>query len=95
MATPRAYPGLSTGKVGAVGELRVATDLLIKGYDVGRAIRPACSCGLVALKNDKCVRIEVRTGFQYKTVIGDPKHNVRAEQVAVVLPGQIIYTRTA
>ena len=54
--------GLSSGSVGAVGEMRVAIDLLVKGYEVFRSISPNSSCDLIVCKNGDVYRIEVRTG---------------------------------
>ncbi len=53
--------GITTGTMGAIGELRVAAELLSKGYEVFRAVSPACSCDLAVLKNGQLLRIEVRT----------------------------------
>lgn len=54
--------GLSPGTVGALSELKVATDLLEKGYEVFRSLSPACSCDLAVLKDGKLLRVEVTTG---------------------------------
>lgn len=51
----------SRGDAGAYAELAVAMDLLIKKYHVFRAVSPHSSCDIVALKNDICYRVEVRT----------------------------------
>lgn len=53
--------GLSIGTTGAIGELRVSVDLLIKGYEVFRAVSHSCSCDLIAIKQSRALRIEVRT----------------------------------
>lgn len=60
----KSYPGLKTSKgtIGAISEMRVCVDLLLKGYDVFRAVSPSCSCDLIALKGDRKIRVEVRTG---------------------------------
>ena len=52
---------MSPGTVGAINELKVGEDLLVKGYDVFRALSPTCSCDLVALKNKRLLRVEVKT----------------------------------
>jgi hypothetical protein len=52
---------LSTGQVGAIAELIVAADLLKRGYEVFRAVAFTCSCDLVALKNGRVTRIEVKS----------------------------------
>lgn len=56
---------LASGTIGTLGELRVAIDLLLKGYDVFRAISPSCSCDLAVLRNSKLIRVEVTTGHYY------------------------------
>ena len=33
---------LATGTIGTIGELKVSIDLLIKGYEVFRALSPSC-----------------------------------------------------
>ena len=54
---------LPTGTVGAISEIVSAADLLKRGYEVFRAMSPACSCDLIALGPDRVpLRIEVRTG---------------------------------
>jgi len=53
---------VSRSTKGAISELLVAGDLLFKGYEVFRAVSPACSCDLIAQKNGRLTRIEVRTG---------------------------------
>lgn len=52
---------LSTGTRGAISEIIVCADLLIKEFEVFRAISPSCSCDMIALKNNKFFRVEVRT----------------------------------
>jgi hypothetical protein len=50
-----------TATVGAVNELRVSADLLLKGYNVFRALSPSCPCDLLILKNGSTLRVEVTT----------------------------------
>lgn len=53
---------LSTTKlVGTVGELAVAKDLMLKGFDVFSSIGDCSKADLVALKNDKILRVQVRS----------------------------------
>lgn len=47
--------------------MRVAADLMKQGYSVFRALSPACFCDLIAVKRDKVMQIEVRTGYLAKT----------------------------
>lgn len=46
--------------VGAICEVQVSADLMKRGYEVYRTMSHHASCDLVALRNDKLVRIEVR-----------------------------------
>ena len=56
--------GLSTGTVGAMSELLVSSDLLRKGYAVFRSVSPACFCDLIAIKEKKMLKMEVRTAYK-------------------------------
>jgi Holliday junction resolvase len=85
------WKGLSTSTIGAINELRVAGDLMTKGYEVFRALSPACSCDLVALKNGVLSRIEVRTAYRSRTGITRNATNFRGDILAFVLPKKIIY----
>lgn len=62
---PTIYPKtLNTGTIGALGELNVCTDLLMRSYAVFRAVSPTCYCDLIATKGGEILIIEVRTGWQ-------------------------------
>ena len=54
---------LPTATVGAISELRLATDLMSKGYSVFRALSASCFCDFIAIKDGKMLRIEARTGY--------------------------------
>lgn len=60
------FEKINSTKAGTLGELIVASDLLKRGYEVFRALHPDASCDLVAIKNGKVSRIEVRTGKRLK-----------------------------
>ncbi len=78
---------LSTGTKGAVSELRVAVDLLDRGWEVFRSLSPTCSCDLIARRDGVTVDIEVRSGTRNKSgTLSYSQRNVRAALVAVVLP---------
>jgi hypothetical protein len=88
---------IPTASVGAISELLVAADLLGRGYEVFRAVSPACSCDLAILSSGVLTRVEVRTGVIGKTgkvyVSFSKKHDVgRSDVLAVVVNGQITYT---
>lgn len=55
---------ISSGTVGAISEMAVAIFLMSRGYSVFRALSPACLCDLIAIKEDKITRVEVRTGYE-------------------------------
>jgi len=55
---------IPTGTVGAISEMSVAMFLMDKGYAVFRALSPACICDLVVIKDEKILRLEVRTGYE-------------------------------
>jgi hypothetical protein len=89
-------PVLSTGTTGAISELRVAVDLLLKGFEVFRAVSPACSCDLIAMREGKTpIRIEVRpANFQINGRLTFPrsrKDGGRQDHFAYVLPESIGY----
>ncbi len=81
---------IPTGSVGAVAELRVSAELLIKGYEVFRAVSSSCSCDLAVLKGGKLLRIEVRTGYlnttSNKRYTNKPKDSSRYDVLAVMYP---------
>lgn len=52
---------LSSGAVGALRELLVASDLMYRGYEVFRALSPASPCDLLILYDGQTKRVEVRT----------------------------------
>jgi len=86
---------LPTSTVGAVAELRVAADLLNRGYEVFRALSPSTSCDLAVLKDGILHRVEVRTGhikpngeLGYHVKLKD---NGRQDIYAVVRPNEIHY----
>jgi len=56
--------GLPTATVGAVGELKVALDLLTKGYHVFRSVSPSAPCDLLITKNGSMLRVEVKTAYR-------------------------------
>lgn len=76
---------LSSGSVGALAELMVCCDLMIKGYEVFRAVSPSCSSDLIACKGDKSLKIEVRTGtYKITGQVFYPANNIRSHIVAAV-----------
>jgi hypothetical protein len=89
---PSSTSHLASGTAGAVSELRVCADLLLKEYEVFRAMSPSCSCDLMALKEGLIQRIEVRSG--QKSITGKiftSRLRFRADVMAIVLTDEIIY----
>ena len=78
------YLHLSSGTVGAIGELMVSVDLMKKGYEVFRALSPSCSCDLAILKDKKLLRIEVRTGY-FAHPSEKQKQRHKADVLAVII----------
>lgn len=95
--TQAAKFGIPSGTVGALNELRVATDLMQKGYHVFRALSPACPCDLVVFgPAGQCLKVEVKTGHARRD--GEPyipkdgsmrRHDY--DYVALVLIDRIVY----
>jgi PD-(D/E)XK endonuclease len=92
--TASPYPGLNTGAIGAASECKVIADLILKGYEVFRAISSMSSCDLAILRNGKLLRVEVRTGRPSKNrkmpFWAKPKRHL-SDVFALVLPDHIIY----
>ena len=61
------FGGLSTAVRGTLSELAVTCDLLEKGWQVFRAVAPACFADIAAYKNDASHFLEVRTGHRMRT----------------------------
>lgn len=86
---------LNSGKVGAVGELIAAADLLNRGFDVYRAVSQSSGCDLIAVRGTQCLRIEVRVGQILRN--GKVEYRKRDSEAhkldhyAVVLPGGVSY----
>jgi hypothetical protein len=92
--TVRSNYSVPSGTVGAIGEMRVSTDLLIKGYEVFRALSPCSSCDLAILKDSTIRRVEVRTAYKFissgKRYCIRPKEGA-ADVLAMVFPDEIVY----
>ena len=84
--------GLSTGKIGAVGELLASADLIMRGYDVYRAVSPSAPYDLVATKGPRILRIEVRCGRKNKDgSLCYPKPQVECETTAIIIGTEVVY----
>lgn len=85
------YPGISTGTAGAISELRVATDLMVRGYPVFRALSPACLCDLIVWTSIGAIRVEVRSTGGVRGVIKSLKDEGRQDVFALVDRDKITY----
>ncbi len=66
LINPERLP-FASGTVGAIKELQVSVDLMRKGYHVFRALSAHCPCDLMAFKNEKIFKIEVKTGTKLQS----------------------------
>ena len=80
--------------LGAVNELIVCADFLAKQNHVFRNVSQHGPCDIVILKNDKCYRVEVKSGRRlpsgllcHSPLSEGEKHDI----LAVVLDGKPIY----
>lgn len=55
---------VSGSTVGAISEIVVCADLLEKGFSVFRSLSPSCFCDVIAVKDNKLHKIEVRTAYK-------------------------------
>ena len=84
---------ISCGTVGAISELLASVDLMKRGYEVHRALSPQSNCDVLAIKNKKVYRFEIRTARK----VFDGKLNyslayIKAPNViAVVIKNSEIY----
>lgn len=67
--TGRAVMGdkISHSSTGAMSELFVCGELLRIGYSVFRSVSPSCFCDVIAFKDGKIFKIEIRTGYIAKS----------------------------
>ncbi len=84
---------ISSGTMGAISELIAAADLMVRGYEVFRAVSQACSADLAILKDGRLVLIEVRTAKWNKarTQLNYSKVKMRADVYALVVEGEVVY----
>jgi hypothetical protein len=64
----------------------------MRGFEVFRSVSPHASCDLVALKDGRILRIEVRTAYpnQNGTIHIGKKVTDRADHYAAVLPNKVL-----
>jgi len=86
--------GMNSSTSGAFSEFIVCVDLMKRGYEVFRAVSPANSCDLIALKPGAMKRIEVRTGNYSKGKISFAKKiedEGRSDHYAVVVEDRVAF----
>lgn len=85
----------SPSTTGIISEYQVIVDLLQKGYEVFHAASPATSCDLVILKDERLLRVEVKTALRSATgrFFKPPIQTLydKTDIVATVMPDEIIY----
>lgn len=55
---------ISSSSVGAIAELAVSAELMLKGYAVFRALSPASYCDTIAVRDGVVFHVEIRTGYR-------------------------------
>ena len=85
---------LSPGTIGALNELKVCADLMIKGYNVFRCVSPNSPHDLIISNDERILRVEVTTGTKH--VSGNISHAGKTDRdfdilAIVVFSGEIIY----
>lgn len=72
-----------------------AVDLLSRGYEVFRSVSQACSCDLIAMKNRRLLRVEVRMAARNPstgTLYWPPMDSKKADIGAVITDmGAVVY----
>lgn len=75
---------LSTGKIGAIAELLVSVDLMLRGFDVFRALSPSSDADIIAEKSGILYKFEVRTGRYLKSgKIACPTYKTKNKSLVV------------
>jgi len=89
---------LSTNCVGAISELTVCVDLMRKGYSVFRAVAPHCLFDIVAYKENKILKVEVKTGYlSINGKVSNPQHPHQDHDILAVVireENRIVYYDT-
>lgn len=56
--------GINKASTGAISEMVVCADLLKMGFSVFRSISAACDCDIIAMKDGRIIRVEVKTAYK-------------------------------
>ena len=81
---------LSTSTKGALSELKVAIDLIEKGYEVFKAVSPGTSCDYAIWKDGKLLRLEVKSRFYGCSGVMSKNPPHKADILALVYPDNLI-----
>lgn len=76
-----------TSTTGAISELLAAAQLMQNGFEVFRALSPAASCDLLALKDGAFYKFEVKTSSKLRNgqwTYAKGRYGIRAENVVLV-----------
>ncbi len=83
------FPGISSSTIGAMAELLTCYDLMSKGWEVFRAMSPACPCDLIAMKGSLLIRVQVRSTYKFDSgetrIPTSAKDEGRQDMFAVVV----------
>lgn len=80
------HEGMATSTIGAMAELRAAAHLMALGYETYRALSPASSSDLMATKDGKAFRFEVRScGRTISGRLTYPPSNIRSENLVLFI----------
>jgi len=92
----RSRINVKTSTLGAINELKVATDLMSKKYNVFRALDPSCKYDFIIEKDGNISKLQVKTGRRnQKNKLCFPKDKYDADITAVVIDNEIIYINKA
>lgn len=77
---------------GSISELRTAVDLMKRGYEVFRAVDASASCDLLILKDQKTLRVQVKTSHRLANGrIFQEGLKGNFDVLALVLPDKVLY----
>lgn len=87
--TQRIGNNLSTGTVGAIGELFISNYFLRQGWSVFRSVSPSCFCDIIVAKGNRLYKVECRVGVRHNEnnkIMFATKISNEADIFAVYIP---------
>ena len=76
---------ISKSTVGAIAELIASADLMSKGFQVYRALSPSSDCDILAEKEHKVYKFEIRTGrYNWKGSLTFPPKSIKAPNLIII-----------